>query len=118
MRWQSPQDSANDGSEWLITGETCIPDLGTGTTGCQSDSLQNEELLFVLPNIDLALCEEINNSLNITGVPADAGSGADTTQFQGSFSDGTNINLPGGPFETACFSRGGNNFFYSVLIAR
>ena len=119
VSWQSPPEDANDGSDWFFTGETCIADLGSGATGCDTDgSTRNEELVAVLPNIDEAVCTEINDKLGITDIPADTGGGASTTLYQGDFDDGTEIILTGGPFEAACFSRGGNNFFYQVLIAR
>ena len=93
-------------------------DIGTGATGCDTDSIANEELIIVLPNIVDIVCEEINKRLNISGTPVDTGGGASSTKYQGSFADGTEIILPGGPFNTACFSDGTNNHFYSVLIAR
>lgn len=119
ISWQYPPEDANDGSAWFFTGETCIADIGSGATGCDSDgSTRNEELLAVLSNVNEAVCTEINDRLGITDIPADTGGGADTTLYQGNFDDGTEIILAGGPFEAACFSRGGNNFFYQVLIAR
>jgi type II secretory pathway pseudopilin PulG len=120
--WQAPYDLANDGSAWIFTGETCIPDLATGASGtpaCDADSdATNEELLAVLPNMDGTVCAEINRRLNITSIPADSGTGAATAKFTGGFADGKRIVLAGGPYQSACFSRGGHNYFYAVLIAR
>ncbi|MCB9981246.1 MAG: hypothetical protein H6860_02470 [Rhodospirillales bacterium] len=118
ISWKSPPEGSNDGSEWFFTGETCIADLGTGATGCDTDSIANEELIAVLPNVVDIVCEEINKRLNISAIPADTGGGASTTKYQGSFSDDTEIILAGGPFNAACFSDGANNHFYSILIAR
>lgn len=119
ISYSSPPERANDGTEWLFTGETCIADIGTGATGCDTDTdPSNEELLVVLPNVAESVCTEINDRLNISGIPADTGGGASTTKFTGTFADGKEIILAGGPFSQACFSRGGNNYFYSVLLAR
>lgn len=119
IRYVPPADKSNDGSDWHFTGRTCIPDIGTGATGCDSDAdITNEELLMVLNNVNQSVCEEINDSLEITGIPTDTGGGAATNKFQGSFTDGTEIILAGGPFSSACFTDGTNNHFYYVLLAR
>lgn len=119
VSWQSPPAGTNDGSDWIFTGKTCIADLGTGATGCDADAdISNEELIATLANIDTAVCTEINKRLNISAIPADTGGGVDTTKYQGSFADGTEIILPGGPLSAACFSRAGANHFYFVLIER
>jgi len=118
VSWKSPQTDVNDGSEWVYTGANCITDSGTGGTGCDSDGSTTEELLAVLPNLTDTVCEELNKQLKITGILANTGSGISVTQFAGSFADGKEITLAGGPLSSACFSYGGNNFFYTVLIAR
>ena len=56
--------------------------------------------------------------MNMGTTPADTGGGASATKFTGTFGDDKEIILAGGPLETACFSRGGNNYFYTVLLAR
>lgn len=116
--WKKPPAGANDGSDWYFIGTTCIADLGAGATGCDTDSVSNEELLAVLANIDPIVCQDINRRLGITGIPADTGGGASGTKYIGTFADGTEIILAGGPFSTACFSRGGSYYFYTVLLAR
>lgn len=118
--WQAAQKGSNDGSPWVITGASCIVGLGTDVAGCSggSDSTSNEDLIVLLANVDAGLCAEIDKRLNITtGIPADAGTGLSTTPFTGTFSNGTELTLtPARP--SACFSRGGNNYFYSVLLQR
>lgn len=117
--WKSPPSGANDGSDWVMTGQSCIEDLGTGAAGCGSDGNgSNEELLAILPNVATNLCTAINDRLGISGIPADGGGGVSSTKFTGSFADGTEVSLPGGPHDAACFSFGGNNYFYAVLLAR
>ncbi len=119
VSWQSPPAGANDGSDWIFTGATCIADVGTGATGCDSDAdISNEELIATLGNVDTAVCTEINDRLNISGIVADTGGGASTTKYQGAFADGTEIIMAGGPFTAGCFSRSGNNHFYYALIER
>lgn len=114
----SPDDGVT-ASEWHFTGATCIADIGTGPTGCDADTnTHTEELLAVLPGINDTVCTEINDRLNISGIPADTGGGASTTKYTGSFANDTEIILAGGPYNSACFSRGGTNYFYYVLIAR
>lgn len=119
VSWQAPPEGVNDGSDWVFTGATCIADIGTGPTGCNSDTnISNEELTASLSSLTDNVCTRINAQLNITGIPADTGGGTSTTKYQGAYADGTEVILAGGPFNAACFSRGGNNYFYYVLLAR
>lgn len=118
VNWKSPESGVNDGSDWSFIGTTCIADIGGGATGCDSDDESNEELLAVLSNVVDVVCTELNDRLNITNIPADTGGGASTTKFKGSFVDGTEIILSGGPYNAACFSYGGANYFYYVLLER
>ncbi|MBX2834400.1 MAG: hypothetical protein KTR28_05470 [Micavibrio sp.] len=119
MQWISPPENSTNSGDWIITGATCIPDLGTGSTNCGSDTdTSNEELILTLTNINQTVCESINAGMGIDGIPADSTSGASTTVFTGSFADGTEITLANGPFQSACFSRGGSNYFYRVLLER
>ncbi len=114
--WKSPMQNVNDGSEWLFTGNTCIPGIGAGSTGCHSDTISNEELLAVLPNLTQTVCEAINSKLGISGIPTDSGGSYSTTKFTGTFGDGTEIILPS-TYETACYSNSGYHF-YAVLLVR
>lgn len=116
MTWTSPLPKANDGSEWYFTGRTCVPDIGSGTTGCGADGIGNEELLAVLPNIKQAVCERINSKLGVSGIPASAATYS-ATKYQGNFQDDTELTNVSG-LSSACFSHGGNYNFYSVLIER
>ena len=114
----APTGSASS-TEWLFTGASCITNLETGASGCDSDTnTRNEELLIALSNVDAVVCSEINDALQISTTPTDSSGGLSSTKFQGSFADDTEITLPGGPFITACFTDGSNNHFYHTLIAR
>lgn len=118
ISWISPAANVNDGSEWIITGATCIADLGTGATGCDSDSdTSNEELLLILPNVKQVVCSELDRLLKISSIPADTGSSYSTTKYTGSFADGTEINV-GSAYKTACYSKSGAYHFYHTLLAR
>lgn len=119
ISWTSPATGVNDGSEWVFTGATCIADLGTGATGCDSDTdTSNEELFILLGDVDDMVCDRINNSLSISSIPTDTGGGLSSTKFIGDFADGTEIILSGGPYSSACFSDGSDNYFYTVILAR
>ena len=67
LTWQSPSPGVNDGSEWVFTGATCLADVGTGATGCDSDTVSNEELIVVLPNVSTSVCEKINDKQPFNG---------------------------------------------------
>lgn len=119
-RWVAAPSGANDGSPWIITGESCIVGLGTDVAGCSvgTNTTSNEDLILVLPNVDAGLCAELNTRLNIPGgIPADAGTGVSTVPYTGDFDNGTEVVLTPAR-SAACFSRGGQNFFYSVLLQR
>jgi len=116
--WQSPVSGVNNGSDWVFTGATCINGIGTGPAGCDTDSdISNEELLAVLPNLDQSVCEEINDRLNISSIPADTGGDYSSTKFTGTFADGTKITLAT-TYDSACYSNSGDYHFYTVLITR
>ncbi|MCC7304950.1 MAG: hypothetical protein IT558_01685 [Alphaproteobacteria bacterium] len=115
VNWQSPPSNVNDGSDWLFTGATCVPGVGSGSTGCESDGTSNEELLAVLPNLKLIACEEINRRLGISAMPA--GGTVSNTKFTGSFSDSAAPVGADGK-NAACIESGGNYYFYYVLLAR
>lgn len=114
VKVQTPPENANDGSAWHFTGSSCI----ASAAACATDTFSNEELLAVLPNLDVKVCTAINKKLGITtATPASAAS-FDASQFTGSFADGTAIVLAGGPYNAACFSNGGQYHFYMILIDR
>lgn len=119
--WKEPPQGSNDGSNWHFTGSTCIGDIETGAAGCESDGdSSNEELIAVLPSLDQTVCQEINDKLGISGIPANAGTGYSTTEFVGTFADGTiPDNMDG--YNSGCFNGGAGQagfHFYHVLIGR
>ena len=117
VSWKEPPPRANDASTWHFTGSTCIAGVGNGAAGCSSDTVSNEELLAVLPNLTQSVCEALNSRLGIGTTPADSGGGYSTTKFTGTFADGTEIVLAS-PYQSACFSKSGAFHYYTVLLAR
>jgi hypothetical protein len=114
--WKTPATGVNDGSEWIITGETCVPGVGTGGAGCGGDSLSNEELLIVLPKIKISICNEINKRLNVAGLPVSAAAPS-ATKFAGAFADSVEITNADG-LNAACIQNGSDYYFYYVLLVR
>lgn len=119
VTWQKPPEKANDGSPWHFTGRTCVADIGTGTTGCASDNTSNEELLAILPNINVKVCEIIDRKLGMNSIPSDVANSYSSNKFQGTYNDGKEINLNLGEKHTAaCYENSGAYHFYYVLLAR
>ncbi|MGB4057872.1 MAG: hypothetical protein WBK77_07290, partial [Alphaproteobacteria bacterium] len=117
VNWQSPASNVNDGSPWHFTGRSCITGLGTGGAGCGLDSVSNEELIAVLPNIKASVCQTIDKKLGIAAIPANSGGAYSATKFTGAFTDGSEITLPTA-YNAACYSQGGAYHFYYALLSR
>lgn len=104
----------------------CVQDVGEGGAGCESDGLNNEDLVMILPFIKPDVCKQINKSLGLAEAPVvEAGSAWSGTapKFQGAFTDGVIMNQPG--IAAACFEGSGSNdppaqswHFVQVLLAR
>lgn len=134
MSWVEPSadllDSAQSGEtgygQWFATGVTCVINIGNGATGCNTDSVDNEDLIFALPYIDQAVCIAINESLGITSggaaPPQDGGTAWAWTKFTGSYTDGAQLgsspNRMAGCFESDTLPTSGTYHFYQVLVAR
>lgn len=119
VTWRNPPVGANNGSDWIITGSSCVTDLNTGGSGCDSDgNIRNEELLLILPNVDATVCGAINERLDISGIPANSGDVHSTAVYRGSFANSAEITVAGGPFNSVCYSISGANHFYHTLMAR
>lgn len=118
-KWRSPVQQYNDGSEWLIIGNTCVSGIGRGGSDCHTDSESNEELLLILPNVKEEICENITIASGlVASVPDDSGNGYSTSKFTGSYSDGTIINIGTNPPKAGCFKSGLAYHYYHVLIER
>lgn len=119
--------------DWLITGEACIPDVGTGDSSTCDSARSEKELLVILPYIKSKLCQRLNKqaSAPITSAnpPADDGTAwSESDEFTGSFiASGTLIaDSPVADLSdntTGCFEGGGTPasgtyHFYHVILAR
>lgn len=132
--WLDPAESGNTHyGEWYIPVKVCIPEVGRGDAGCNADSVNDEELMIVLPWIKEGLCREINAMLGVTptGDPppqvSSAAFAAGYPIFTGSLA-GESAELIDGPdalegVEAGCFEGSGTPpsgtfHFYQVLIKR
>lgn len=133
MSWMTPAAEMNDGSDWFISGDSCVNSIGTGYSGaCNSSDESVFELIMFLPNLDLNVCLQINEFLDIDAVsgspPTEAGNAYNSGagKFTGTFQDVNNYEITGTfkGVKTGCFEGGGafpapgTYHFYRVLIAR
>lgn len=101
--WRTPPEGANDGSPWYFPADICIAGLGKSVDmNCDSDSTgDSEDLVMILPNLDLDICLSINKQLDIAnpgGLPPQIGGtmyAAGMPKFTGTYSDGGVINSNG-----------------------
>jgi len=133
-------DSANSASvfygQWYFPANVCVPNLGTGSTTCNSDTLTTtEDIVVILPYIKQEVCEAINRKV---GIPSCSGSvcanaakvwPTANTKFTGTFADDVAIHDSTGAgtdgFGTGCVRGNGtapwtstSYYFYKVLSAR
>lgn len=117
----------NDGSDWIFTGAnnvgTSADPVGTYGSG------RGNDLLMMLPNVSLALCNEINRKFGVGVVgtiPTDAG-GIETGAFTGTFVGLNVIDGDPTPFEmnghrmgcvTDADATPNVRYFYYTLLAR
>lgn len=121
ISWQEPPEGSNDGSDWIFTGSNYVD--GLGSAGNAADA----ELLVMLPNVLRSVCAQINEYLDINGIPQNTGTANDTA-FTGSFTAtpalikenaGTALERQSsGCFEGAGTPPAGTYHFYHVLIQR
>lgn len=112
--------------QWYFPASTCVLDIGNGSTGCDSDSSDNEDLIVILPYIKQEVCELINRRLNLGSTALSASRDewpSAGTKFTGSFSDGEVLDQSGvlaGCFEgdSSNTPASGTYHFFQVLRAR
>lgn len=124
-------DSAGAGDplygRWFFPAGVCVQDVGSGGAGCESDGLDNEELVAILPWVRRDLCIQLNERLGIlnpAGSPPNATAAAwsaGNTRFTGTFSEEAIIARPGAM--AGCLRGAGtpptnSYFYYRVLLAR
>lgn len=109
--WMASDEFANEGAPWFFSGHNTI--LGVGTAA--------PDLVMLLPGLNTAACQALNDALNISPTPTDADGIERTTKFKGTFGSSGQI---GGVAVTGVFSAcvqdtdEGDYFFYHVLLAR
>lgn len=133
LLWPTPPSQANDGSDWRIlagnaVGGVTLTDDGACASGCIDP-------MIVLPNVTLAVCQQLNIlsgvTTEITTPPVDAGDVDGTTKFVGVSAAGIGTAVldagnvlnahPTGCFEATTVdsvAAAGTYWFYHVLIVR
>ena len=113
--------------QWYFPAGVCVENIGTGTSTCNVDTDDNDELVAILPWIKRQLCIQINERLGIlnpAGEPPVASGpawSAANPKFTGTFSENAVIARAGAP--AGCL-RGNTTpasnsyFYYKVLLAR
>ncbi len=118
--------------EIVFSGEICVAGLPDGAwDDCESDSIDNEELVMVIPFVNQEVCLKINDALGVENpsgnAPIDAGCSWSTV-FDGTYSDAQSIGAATGELEgkmqgcyrhdAGCGTHNGSYHFYQVLITR
>lgn len=116
--WQQSTNKANDGSDWVFAGN-----VNVAAVGKDDGDAASADLVMVLPNVNSAVCREINNKLGIVNpsdTPPSATAGVDySTKFTGTYAAGDALSAT--QFDgksAACYEDGGTYHFYQVLLAR
>lgn len=108
VQYRTVPPDANDGSPWIFTGSDNVAAATFGTAA--------PDLVVVVDHLDLAVCQQLNALLKITGVPAEQGSYA-VDKFTGTFAASDQIGSGDGA-RAECTASGGSYRFYSVLLER
>lgn len=131
IQYKEPPAGINDGSDWLFTGKSCVPNVGAGGTSCNSNA-REMDLIAILPNVTEEFCIAVNQRIGVNNPsdapPQDQGSAYDTStgHFAGTFTANHLIYDSGGALtgqKTGCFEGGsapaaGTYHFYQVLLER
>lgn len=115
--------------QWYFPANTCVAGTGSATAGCNSDSVDNEAIIAVLPYIKKQLCIQINDLLGVDNPggnpPVETGNGwtAGNTKYTGAQADAEKLDQAGkmaGCFEgDAANNPAGNSYhFFKILIPR
>ncbi|MEM7651241.1 MAG: hypothetical protein AAF204_04075 [Pseudomonadota bacterium] len=102
----SPSDITT--MDWVFTGSNIVDDVGTVAP----------DLVAILPNINLKVCNQINEKTNTPAVGTDAT--VSFTRFTGTYASTQTLDFAAG-LPNGCLNyvnAGDNYFFYQVLIAR
>ncbi len=116
---------------WYFPAKVCVEGAGNGGSGCESDSIENEDLVALLPWVTRDLCLVINENLGISNPgdePPQANSDtwpADSAKFLGSYAAENSVINMGGETSgcyrgTAGTGRPGSEgyVYFKVLLGR
>ncbi len=146
LTYQAPSPQYGAGTEWVATGRGIFYGVRSNDliapgdeTIAGVDLIEGADLSITLHDVENNICLQINDILQIEGIPIDSGD-LNIDRFIGSYasignSDGisgcptnSRISCPGGIFENSelwnkragCFEEvnTGNNVFYTVVLAR
>lgn len=73
--WEQPVTEVSHGADWGYTGDIAIKNVGT----------DDADLVAILPNLPLSICEQLNKMLGVKGTPV-AFNGVAAAQYVGNFS--------------------------------
>lgn len=130
--WLDSRFSSEPGyGQWLFPSDSCVRDYpAQDAADCKGDSVDNEDLMVMLPYVGAKLCMNINTQFGIDNPGGDAPAAADChggAEYTGSFTETYSIDAPGLSGKAAgCFkqpaacdaSTGGYYVFYRVLAGR
>lgn len=115
----------------FFDGTLCIPQVGTGNSGCAADSTDNEELVMFVPFIKREVCLVINDLAGVTnpsGEPPTYGACPWATKFAGAFANSRALSGGGADAlagktaaciqTTTCAGMNNSYHYYQVLQAR
>lgn len=125
ISYQTVPSGLNDGSEWEFTASIGVTGLGIDGGNPGTD------LVMILRDITLDICNSINDNIGVTGIPVDSGD-IDVNRFDGDYTvvdglDGCPSNCATvalSPFgsigaNTGCFEEGATGdyiYFHTLLI--
>ena len=119
---------SNTATPWIFNAENEINRVGISVGG-DTPSAASADIIAFLVGVDTSVCERINEELGLgTSIPAETAIDVATEMINPDGATPTSIGAGGGtigddvaafngqPF--GCFSQGGNNVYYHVLIER
>lgn len=108
MNYQEPLEDFGSATEWVLTGANNVESIGTS----------DPDLVLILDNLNLTVCEAINDKLNVVSIPSDGDIAF--TKFIGAYASTETLdNVDGVPAGCANYTDSGTNyFFYQVIVSR
>lgn len=111
---------------WVFPANICFLNVGNATTGCDSDSEDNEALVAWLPYVRKEVCAQLNILSNVSNVgsnppPLTYAGNLVPVLFTGTQTDGAEIDTGGkiaGCYEGSGTLPAGTYHFYQVLLPR